>query len=100
MIEPPIKNLFLELSDESYHQWRHHPVTAAYLQFLEDQAANFREAAADLFESGVLDPQSPNPNINANVIRGRILCLRELHALQLGSIQEFYGQGSQEDEQA
>lgn len=100
MIAPPTASLFLELSEESYNQWRHHPVTAAYLQFVADQAANFREAAADLFESGLLNPADAHPDRNANVLRGRILCLRELHALQLASIQEFYGAVSQEDDQA
>lgn len=88
--------IFEELSQQSFGQWKNSPVTKAYLQFLEDQTTVFREAALDLFESGLLDPQNPNPNSNANVIRGRLMTLRELQALELDAIQTFYQQSEEE----
>ena len=80
---PPHESLLLELSEESFQLWRHSPITAAYLQYLDDQANAFRKAAADLLEAGQLAPQ-------ADMIRGRILTLRELHTLSLDVIQNFY----------
>ena len=77
------EELLLELSEESYHVWRHSPVTAAYLRYLGDQVEAFRTAAADLLEAGGLAPQ-------ADVIRGRLLTLRELQNLSLGDIHNFY----------
>jgi hypothetical protein len=79
------EQLLLELSDEAYHLWRHGPITAAYLLYLGDQVEAFRTAAADLLEAGTLDKQ-------AEVVRGRILTLRELQNLALSDIQNFYRQ--------
>ena len=84
--------VFAELSEEAYQLWRHSPITAAYLEFLGDQALNFREGAADMWENGQLDVNSPNPMINANMLRGRVLTLRELHDLKLEDIKAFYSQ--------
>jgi len=85
----PHEQLLLELSEEAYHQWRHHPLTSAYLHYLGDQADAFRTAAADLLEAGQLAPQS-------DVIRGRILTLRELQNLSLDAIRNFYRQEGSE----
>lgn len=82
-IRAPHEQLILSLSEESYHLWRHSPITAAYLKYLGDQADAFRTAAADLLEAGTLATQ-------ADVIRGRILTLRELQTLSLDVIQNFY----------
>ena len=90
---PPILE---EMNEETFQQWRHHPVTAAFLEFLGDQAMNFREVAMDLWEDGLLDPNSPNPQINANMVRGRVLTLRELQTVALEDIKTFYSQGDQE----
>lgn len=84
-MRPPHEELLLGLSEQEYMLWRHHPVTAAYLLFLEDQAQSFRTAAMDLLEAGKLAPQ-------ADVIRGRLANLRELQTLSLGAIQNFYRQ--------
>ena len=83
--KPSHELLFLQMSEQEYHLWRHHPVTAAYLLYLQEQAAAFRTAAADLLEAGQLALQ-------ADVLRGRILTLRELHSLDLETIQNFYRQ--------
>lgn len=93
---PEPSEVLRDLTPQAFAQWKHHPVTAVYLKFLEDQAVNFRNAAADLWESGMLDPASANPNLNANVVRGRLLALRELHSLGLSDIRRFYGLVSEE----
>ena len=80
----------MDLSETAYHQWRHSPITAAYLLYLQDQAEAFRTAAADLLEAGQLAPQS-------EMLRGRILTLRELHSLSLDVIQNFYRHEGIED---
>lgn len=95
---PSYRTLILDLGEEEFQQWRHHPVTAAFLHFLEDQADNFRTAAADLWEVGRLDPNNPNGELNANVLRGRTLALRELSTLTLEEMRGFYQQSEPEDE--
>lgn len=77
------ETLLLELSEQEYNLWRHHPITSAYLKYLGDQIEAFRSAVADLLENGTLNPQ-------AEMIRGRILTLRELQNLSLGDIRNFY----------
>jgi len=78
--------LLLELSEQEYQLWRHNPITSAYLRFLGDQMDNFRTAAADLLEAGNL--VAPG----SDVLRGRILTLRELKDLALDDIKNFYRQ--------
>ena len=73
--------------------WRHHPITAAYLLFLEDQAESFRTAAMDLLEAANLAPQ-------ADMIRGRLANLRELQTLSLDAIQNFYRHEDNEGQDA
>ena len=86
----PHEQLLLGLSEEAYQLWRHNPVTGAYLHFLEDQLNAFRTAAADLLEAGKLEPGS-------DVLRGRMLTLRELHELKLSDIHGFYRQVDTEE---
>jgi hypothetical protein len=80
---PAHESLLLELKEQEYAQWKHHPITAAYLQYLSDQVEAFRIAAADLLEEGHLNPQ-------AETLRGRLLMLRELQTLSLDHIKTFY----------
>lgn len=92
MTRPAHEQLLLEISEETWNLWRHNPITAAYLLFLEDQAQSFRTAAMDLLEAGTLVPQ-------ADMIRGRLANLRELQTLSLGAIQNFYRPDNQADEE-
>lgn len=84
-MRPPHEALLLQMSEVEFNQWRHHPVTAAYLLHLQDQVEAFRTAAIDLLEAGTLGSQS-------DVLRGRILTLRELHALTIDDVRNFYRQ--------
>jgi len=89
-LRSPHESLLMGLSEQEYNLWRQNPITAAYLEYLKDQADAFRAAAADLLEAGNLAPQ-------ADMIRGRILTLRELQTLSLGVIQNFYRQADNEE---
>jgi hypothetical protein len=91
-MRPPHESLLLELSEESFHLWRHNPVTAAYLRYLGDQVEAFRTAAADLLEAGNLD--------RSDVIRGRLMTLRELQNLSLDDIRNFYRHEDSEESHA
>lgn len=84
------EQLLLQMSDQEYNLWRHNPVTAAYLQYLGEQAEAFRTAAADLLEAGNLSAQ-------ADVLRGRILTLKELKDLSLDDIKNFYRKEGTDD---
>lgn len=92
------KEILLELTPVEWASFRHHPIMAAYLQFLDDQAANWREYIMDSFEIGQMDLEGPN----AIETRGRILALKELRDLELTTIHAFYGaqEPAPEDEQA
>ena len=91
------RRLLMEMDAASYIQWRHHPITAAVLQFLDDQIGAWRELAADIVENGWFDPTAKEEGLNPNVVRGKIAAARELRDLQLAAIQGFYSQGSTED---
>lgn len=82
--------LILQMSEQEWNLWRHSPITSAYLAYLGEQAQAFREAAADLLEAGQLAQQS-------DMIRGRILTLRELQNLSLDTLQNFYREEATND---
>jgi hypothetical protein len=80
----------LAISDTEYQQWRHQPVTAGYLQYLDDVLAFMREAAADLLESGLFIAGDQHQDKNPDCLRGQMIMLRQLHGLRLDQIREFY----------
>lgn len=65
-------------------------MTRAFLQFLADQAANWRDLAADMVLAGAFDPASPHEDRNPNVVRGKILTLNMLREIGIEDIQGFY----------
>ena len=79
-----------EVTETEFNMWRHSPMTAAYLQFMMDQVANWRELAADLIEAGAFSAGARGEDNNAEVLRGKILAFRELHAAEITTIQGFY----------
>ena len=91
-------DFFDEVTETHFNLWRHNPVTAAFLHYLGDQADNFRDVAMVLWEDGRLDATNPHEALNANVLRGRTLALRELQRITVGDIREFYRQ-KREDRQ-
>jgi hypothetical protein len=80
----PVPDLARELSEQAFNLWRHHPVSALFLQYLAD----YREALA----RKVLEEWLASGNINPEA-RGRILAVRDMEVLGLPSIQRFYGVG-------
>lgn len=77
-------------SEQAYQLWRHDPITAGYLQYLEDQIEFMRQAAADLLESGLFKVGDQHQDRNPDSLRGQIVMLRQLHALELRQIKDFY----------
>lgn len=94
MSEAPARpqNLVIaELGEVGYQQWRHHPITKGFLQFLADQAREYEGAAIDLWESGRITDPNPAPHMNPQMLRGRYLALKELTDLPLEVLKAFYG---------
>lgn len=83
--------ILLEIGEQEFMLWQHNPISAAYLQFLDDQVAVWREIAADLLEAGAFRLGDPAEDRNPDVVRGKLLALRELRGITLTDIQGFYG---------
>lgn len=88
----------LGVGETEWQKWRHSPITASYLQFLEDQVAFYRDSAADILEAGQFAAGSSHQDKNPDVLRGQIVMLRQLHGLELAAIQRFYGKEAPKDE--
>lgn len=84
-------NVLLEIGAQEWAMWQHTPITAAFLQFLDDQITVWREIAADLVEAGAYRLDSPHEDTNPDVVRGKLLALRQLRGITLENIQAFYG---------
>jgi hypothetical protein len=93
------KVLFGELSPETFALWQHSPITAAYLQFLDDQIAHWRELAADLVEIGHFKDGAEHEDQNIHVVRGKLAAFRQLRGISLAEIKRFYGVDSQDAEE-
>lgn len=91
------REIFAEMSELEWQQWRHHPITAAFLAFLRDQQMAWRELAADLVELGAFDPNNPHEDRNPHVVRGKLRLVAMLQQLSVKDIQEFY-RGEREGE--
>ncbi len=82
--------VFADMDEESFMRWKHHPVTAAFLKYLGHQADNWREAAMDMWEAGRMDTGNAHEDLNSNVVRGKVLALRDLQSIRLENIKRFY----------
>lgn len=87
----------LDLTQEEYRMWQHHPITAAYLQFLDDYVEQWRGIAADLVETGAFQLRDPHEDKNPDVVRGRLVTARLLRQLDLEQIHRFYGVEPEEE---
>lgn len=81
------------ITDQDWQLWRHNSITAGFLQYLDDQIATLREAAADLLEAGAFVDRSRHQDANPDALRGQIIMLRQIHGLTLGHVTDFYAQG-------
>lgn len=84
------EEVLMDLGPQEWQQWRHSPVTSAFLGFLRDRLALCRENAASMVELGLYDIAHQVPDRNPNVMRGQILTLDELQGLTIEAIQGFY----------
>lgn len=89
------KEVFDDLTDVTFAQWKHHPVSAAFFRFMEDQRQNWKDGAMDRWENGLLDPADKREDFNSNVVRGKVLALAEVGQISLRAIQEFYRAASE-----
>ena len=94
------KDRAADISAEVFAMWKHHPVTEVFFNFLADQHAAWRELAADLVETGWLDPTERREDFNPNVIRGRLAVVSELQELTIEGICDFYSAEEAAKEQA
>lgn len=85
------RRILVEMDAEAFKLWQHNPVTAAFFQYLLDLVDDFRATAADLLENGLYEVHAQHPDKNPDVVRGRILTLRDLHQITLEDIQGLYG---------
>lgn len=94
------RQLFLDMSPAEFRLWQHNPITAAYLQYMSDVIANWREIAADLLEAGAYRLGEQHEDRNPDVVRGQLVALRKLRQISLQDIQGFYGKEPEEVDQS
>ena len=73
------------IAKEQYAEWRHHPATRFFLQFIRDR----REALIGLATEAWLNGNE-SFKIEGEVDRGRIMELFMIEELQFDVIEEFY----------
>jgi hypothetical protein len=74
----------LEIDEQDYQLWRHHPVSKVVLQYIDDYRMRLREEALARWESGALQL------IDDREMRGRVLACSDIVDLQFESIRSFY----------
>ena len=89
---PTVPAAVLQLADQQFRQWRHHPVSEVVLQYLKDyQQALLRELQQRWLQGSVRYADEAEA-------RGRVLVVVELRELQLDAIRAFYGLPQEEEE--
>lgn len=88
-----MKEMLAELDPVRFNQWRHHPVTRMFLQFLADQTHQDRQTLLALWEAKNLTPQV------SDELRGRVNVCEELQTLTLSAMRLLYGVPDPEAEQ-
>jgi hypothetical protein len=91
--------VLLEITPQEWMLWQHGPITAAFLQFQDDQIAVWRELAADLLEAGAFHSGETHEDRNPDVVRGKLIAMRNLRGITLEAIQGFYGKEPAEAEE-
>ena len=86
------QTLLRDLATSQFQAWRHHPVSRAVLQFLEDYRDSLRLAALDAFEGGELTAMQEHE------ARGRMLMCAEIVGLHWENVLLFYGIVPEPDE--
>jgi hypothetical protein len=93
--------LLLELKPQDWAMFCHHPIMKAFLAFQEDQIAYWRDICADLVEMGAFRLADAHEDRNPDVVRGKLIALKQLARISLADIQGFYGKSEpEESEQA
>lgn len=87
------------VKEQEFQLWRHSPITASYLQYLEDMVEYYRSAAADILEAGQFKDGDAHQDRNPDCLRGQIVMLRQLHGIELKTIHAFYGKEETEETQ-
>jgi len=82
--QPDPATALADITELTFNQWRHHPVTKVFLQFLAEQEENHWDVAKHLFLIG------QGGDVKAQEIRGRIMVLMELRDLTYPSMAQFY----------
>lgn len=85
-------SILLEIGKQEFAQWQHNPITKGFLQFMEDQVESWRELVADVVELGAYEKGAAHEDRNLEVVRGKIIAMRQLRGITLEGIQGFYGQ--------
>lgn len=78
-------SLLLDLEETQFQQWRHSQLTAAFLQYLRDQAAAFKRDLLDRWQANNLT------DADSHQTRGIVQTLEEMADLKLETIHRFYG---------
>lgn len=88
----------LDLTEQDYLDWKHHPVTKLVRQYLDDYSRSLRRGHEDLWLNApgghAVDP------VLAAEMKGRVLTLAEMRALTFLNIADFYQTGEQDTDAA
>ena len=73
-----------DIRETDFQLWRHHPVTALFLQYLRDYREVLRREALDRWEAGALNL------VDQQEMRGRVMTCAEMADLPFEAIRSFY----------
>ena len=82
------------ISREEYQEWRHHPVSKVFLQFLKDKQEFLKAAALDQWVNG----SESFANCNST-IRGQVIELGEIAELPFEAMDAFYKEKAENEPQ-
>jgi hypothetical protein len=76
----------IEITEADLQQWKHHPVSKVYLQYLADYAQNLAHLQVEM----MLTADRPVSDFIQGEFKGRVSSLSEVADPQFASIVKFY----------
>jgi hypothetical protein len=86
----------IEIAEADLQQWKHHPVSKAYLKYLADFAQNLALLQVEM----MLTADGPVSDFMQGEFKGRVSAISEMADPQFASIVKFYTpEGETEEEE-
>jgi hypothetical protein len=86
----------MDITEDDFNAWKHHPVTKIYLRYVLDHEQEMMVQLLEILRSA--ETTAPDPFV-LGTFKGRSIAQREMAGLEFGHIASFYAPPEQEEKE-